>query len=79
MDGDIVRNLRDNFDAICHIHVAGAPTLQQIDNTQELNYGFIANAIADLGYTGFVAREQWPGPGRNAIKSLEQCFEIMNV
>jgi hydroxypyruvate isomerase len=78
-DGDVTRNLRDHFDLICHIHVAGVPTRQEIDGTQELNYRFIANAIADLGYTGFVAHEYRPGPGRDPIKSLEQCFEIMNV
>ena len=79
MDGDVVRNLRDNVDLVCHIHVAGVPSRQEIDDTQELNYRFIANAIADLGYTGFVAHEHRPGPGRDPVKSLEQCFEIMNV
>jgi hydroxypyruvate isomerase len=79
MDGDVVRNMRDNLDWICHIHVAGVPSRQEIDDTQELNHRFIANAIADLGYTGFVAHEWRPGPGRDPIKSLEQCFEIMNV
>jgi hydroxypyruvate isomerase len=78
-DGDVTRNLRDNLDYICHIHVAGVPTRQEIDDTQELNYRFIANAIAELPYTGFVAHEHRPGPGRDAIKSLEQCIEIMNV
>ncbi len=78
-DGDVTRNLRDNFNYICHIHVAGVPSRQEIDETQELNYRFIANAIADLGFTGFVAHEFRPGQGRDPIKSLEQCFEIMNV
>ncbi len=79
MDGDVVRNLRDNLDLICHIHVAGVPSRQEIDDTQELNYRFIANAIADSGYTGFVAHEHRPAPGRDPVKSLQQCFEIMNV
>jgi hydroxypyruvate isomerase len=79
MDGDVTRHLRDNINYICHIHVAGVPTRQEIDDTQELNYRFIANAIADLGYTGFVAHEYRPGAGRDPLKSLEQCFEIMNV
>jgi hydroxypyruvate isomerase len=78
-DGDVVRNIRDNFDMICHIHVAGVPSRNEIDNTQELNYSFIANAIADLGYTGFIGHEFRPSAGRDPIKSLEQCFEIMNV
>src|SRR5262245_59924732 len=78
-DGDVTRNLRDNFDYICHIHVAGVPSRGEIDDTQELNYRFIANAIADLGYTGFVAHEYRPSPGRDIVQSLEKCFEIMNV
>src|SRR5688572_14946633 len=78
-DGDVTRNLRDHFDFICHIHTAGVPGRLEIDGTQELNYRFIANAIADLGYTGFVAHEHRPGPGRDPVKSLEQCFEILNV
>jgi hydroxypyruvate isomerase len=78
-DGDVTRNLRDNFEWVCHIHVAGVPGRQEIDGTQELNYPFIANAIADLGYTGVVAHEWRPGPGRDPIKSLEECFKIMDV
>jgi hydroxypyruvate isomerase len=78
-DGDVVRNLRDNLNWICHIHVAGNPGRLEIDDTQELNYRFIANAIADLGYTGFVAHEWRPGPGRDMMKSLEECFKIMDV
>jgi len=78
-DGDITRNLRDNIDLICHIHTAGVPSRTEIDDTNELNYRFIANAIADLGYAGFVAHEHRPGPGRDPIASLEQAFEIMNV
>jgi hydroxypyruvate isomerase len=78
-DGDVTRIMRDNIDWICHIHVAGVPGRLEIDDTQEINYRFIANAIADLGYTGFVAHEWRPGPGRDVVKSLEQCYAIMNV
>jgi hydroxypyruvate isomerase len=78
-DGDVTRTLRDNFDHICHIHVAGVPGRLEIDDKQELNYRFIANAIADLGYTGFVAHEWRPGMGNDPVKSLERCFEILNV
>jgi hydroxypyruvate isomerase len=78
-DGDVTRNLRDNFDRICHIHVAGVPSRNEIDGTQELNFRFIANAIADLGYTGYVAHEYRPTAGRDVIKSLEECYAIMNV
>jgi hydroxypyruvate isomerase len=78
-DGDVTRNLRDNFDMICHIHVAGVPGRTEIDETQELNYRFIAHAISDLGYTGFVGHEHRPGPGRDPVASLERCFEVLNI
>ena len=49
----------------------------EIDDKQELNFRFIANAIADLGYTGFVAHEWRPAMGNDPVKSLERCFEIL--
>jgi hydroxypyruvate isomerase len=78
-NGDVTRSLRNNLNYICHIHVAGVPSRMEIDDTQELNHRFIANAIAETGYSGFVAHEWRPGPGRDAVKSLEECFAIMNV
>jgi hydroxypyruvate isomerase len=78
-DGDVTRNLRDNIDYVCHIHTAGVPSRNEIDDTNELNYRYIANAIADLGYTGFVAHEHSPGPGRDPVESLQLCYDILNV
>ena len=45
----------------------------EIDGTQELNLRFIANAVADLKYTGFVAHEWRPAMGNDPVKSLEKC------
>jgi hydroxypyruvate isomerase len=78
-DGDVTRNLRDHFDLICHIHTAGVPSRNEIDDTQELNYRYMAKVIADLGYTGFVAHEYRPGAGRDPVESLRQAFDIMTV
>jgi hydroxypyruvate isomerase len=78
-DGDIARTLRDNIDWICHIHVAGDPGRLEIDDTQELNFRFLANVIAETGYKGIVAHEWRLGPGRETIASLKQCFKIMDV
>ena len=79
MDGDIVRNIRDNFQWIGHFHTGGNPGRHEIDDTQELNYHFIAQAIADLNYTGYVAHEYSPAQGRDAIESLKQAMSIMEV
>ena len=79
MDGDIVRNIRDNFQWIGHFHTGGNPGRHELDDTQELNYHFVAQAIADLNYTGYVAHEYSPAQGRDPIESLKQAMAIMTV
>jgi len=79
MDGDIVRNIRDHHQWIGHFHTGGNPGRHEIDETQELNYRFIAQAIAELGFTGYIAHEYTPAAGRDAIASLEQAVRIFDV
>jgi len=79
MDGDIVRNIRDNIQWIGHFHTGGNPGRHEIDETQELNYRFIAQAIADMGYTGYVSHEYTPAQGRDPIASLKQAMAIFDV
>jgi hydroxypyruvate isomerase len=79
MDGDIVHNIRENFQWIGHFHTGGVPGRHELDETQEINYRFVAQAIADLGFTGYISHEFRPSPGRDPIKSLEQAFAIMDV
>ena len=78
-DGDVTHHLRENFALINHFHTAGVPGRNEIDATQELNYRFIATAIADLGYTGYIAHEFRPGQGRNHVESLAQARDICTV
>jgi len=79
MDGDIVRNIRDNFQWIAHFHTGGNPGRHDIDDTQELNYRFIMQAIADLGFTGFVSHEYSPAQGHDPIATLNKAMEICDV
>ena len=79
MDGDVCRNIQQNFQWIAHFHTGGVPDRHELDDTQELNYRFIAKTIADLGYTGYIAHEFRPSPGRDPIQSLKQAIEIMTV
>lgn len=78
-DGDVVRHIRDNIMWINHFHTAGVPGRNEIDDTQELNYHFIAKAIADTGYTGFIAHEYRPSMGRDWMQSLAQARDICTV
>jgi hydroxypyruvate isomerase len=79
MDGDICHNIRDNFQWIGHFHTAGVPGRHELDDSQEINYRFVAKTIADLGFTGFIAHEYRPSPGRDAIQSLAETITIMDV
>ena len=79
MDGDIVQTLRDNIQYIGHIHTGGVPGRHQIDDSQELNYGFIARVLDELGFTGYVAHEWSPSPGSDPIANAQKAFDIMNV
>src|SRR5579864_2567234 len=79
MDGNIVANIREYFPWIGQFHAAGVPGRRELDDSQELNYRFIASVIADLGFTGFVGLEYDPAPGHDPVQSLEKVFALMNV
>ncbi len=79
MDGDIVRSIRDHFQWIGHFHTGGNPGRNDIDDSQELNYHFVMQAIADLGYTGFVSHEYSPARGHDPIATLEKAIAICDV
>ncbi len=78
MEGDVIRTIRQNIQYIGHFHTAGNPGRHEIDgNSQELSYRPIAQAIAELGYTGYFAHEY--GPLRDPLKSLAEAIEICDV
>ena len=77
MEGDIVRTIRDNFQYLAHFHTGGNPGRHEIDQTQELNYRFVAQAIADLHFAGVIAHEYTPV--RDPVQSLAEAVAIFNV
>jgi len=77
MEGDVVRTIRNNIQYIAHFHTGGNPGRHEIDGTQELNYRFVAQSIADLGFSGVVAHEYTPV--REPMESLKQAVEIFTV
>jgi hydroxypyruvate isomerase len=79
MEGDVCANIKDYFPLIAHFHTAGVPGRREIDDTQELNYRFVAQTIAALGFTGYVAHEWRPSPGKDPLDSLRRVREIMDV
>jgi hydroxypyruvate isomerase len=79
MEGDVCANIREYFPLIAHFHTAGVPGRHEIDETQELNYRFVAQTIVDLGFSGYVAHEYRPAPERDPIESVRRTIEIMDV
>jgi len=77
MEGDVIRTVRQNIQHIAHFHTGGVPGRNEIDETQELNYHAVMEAIADAGYRGFVGQEFVPK--RDPVASMKQAYEICNV
>ena len=77
MEGDVIRTIRNNIAHIGHFHTGGVPGRHEIDDSQELNYRAVARAIADLGFTGYVAHEF--APTRDPLTSLREAVAICDV
>jgi len=77
MEGDIIRTIQTHKALIGHYHTGGNPGRHEIDETQELYYPAIMRAIAETGFTGYVAHEFVPT--RDPLTSLAQAVEICDV
>jgi hydroxypyruvate isomerase len=77
MEGDVIRNIKENKEYIAHFHTGGVPGRNEIDDTQELNYPAIVKAILATGYTGYLGQEFIPK--RDPVQSLAQGFSICDV
>ena len=77
MEGDVIRTIRDNIKWIGHFHTAGVPGRNEMDQTQELNYRPIAQAISDCGYEYYFGHEL--NPLGDKLDALRQAFDICNV
>jgi hydroxypyruvate isomerase len=60
MHGDVIARLKQHMPFIGHVHTAGVPGRNEIDDTQELNYPPIMRTLLDLGYKGYVGQEFIP-------------------
>ena len=52
MEGDVLRTITANLDAIGHFHTAGNPGRNELDDFQELNYRGICRVLDDAGIRG---------------------------
>ena len=77
MEGDVIRTIRRNKEWIGHYHTGGVPGRHELDDTQELNWRAVMTAIADTGYTGYVAHEFVPT--RDPLTSLREAVKLCDV
>lgn len=77
MDGDLIARIRQYKDYIGHYHVAGNPGRNELDDRQEINYPAVMQAVADTGYTGYVAQEFIPT--RDPLTSLKEAVKVCEV
>jgi hydroxypyruvate isomerase len=77
MHGDVIRRIQQHKDWIGHYHTAGVPGRNEIDGTQEVNYGPIMQAIVATGYRGYVGQEFIPL--RDKVTSLSEAVRICDV
>ena len=59
-EGDVIRTIQDNHQYLGHYHTGGVPGRNEIDETQELYYPAIMNAILKTGFNDYVAQELIP-------------------
>jgi hydroxypyruvate isomerase len=77
MEGDVIRTIRDNHQWFVHYHTGGVPGRHELDDTQELNWRTVAKAIAETGFTGYVAHEFIPT--RDPLTSLREAVVLCDV
>jgi hydroxypyruvate isomerase len=77
MEGDVIRTIRANRDLIGHFHTGGVPGRHELDDSQEINWRAVCLAIADTGFTGYVAHEF--EPTRDPLTSLREAVALCDV
>ena len=75
MEGDLIRGLRRAAPYLGHVHTAGNPGRNEIDDTQEINYRAISRELDRLGYDGFVGHELFAKGDKMA--ALQSSFQTM--
>ena len=56
-EGDVIRTITNNHHYFGHYHTGGVPGRHMIDESQELYYPAILNAILQTGFKDYVAQE----------------------
>jgi sugar phosphate isomerase/epimerase len=77
MNGDVIRRIRQYHDIIGHVHTAGNPGRNELDDRQEINFPAVMRALLEVGYTGYVGQEFIPT--HDPIVGLTQAVSLCDV
>ncbi|CAN5810804.1 TIM barrel protein [soil metagenome] len=77
MDGDLIRRIRQHKDSIGHVHTAGNPGRGELDDSQEIHYGPVMQALVEVGFDGYVGHEFIPT--RDPLQGLRQAVAVCDV
>jgi hydroxypyruvate isomerase len=77
MEGDLVASIRANAKWIGHYHTGGVPGRHELDDSQEVNWPAVMRAIAESGFSGYVAHEFVPV--RDPMTSLAEAIATCDV
>ncbi len=78
MEGDVIATIQRHHSLFAHYHTGGVPGRHEIDETQELYYPAIMQAIVATGFKGHVAQEFIPARP-DVLDSLKQGVRICDV
>ncbi len=80
-EGDVIRTIRDNKEYLGHFHTAGVPGRHEINESQELYYPAIMQAILETGFKDYVAQEFIPTGKTNddKFKALKDAVHRCDV
>ena len=73
MEGDVIRTMLDNLGVIGHVHTAGNPGRNDLDDEQEIHYPGICRALAAAGYQGYLGHEFHPKG--DPLAALRQAYQ----
>jgi hydroxypyruvate isomerase len=77
-EGDVIATIQEYHDCIGHYHTAGVPGRHEIDESQELYYPAIVQAIVNTGFKGYLAQEFVP-KHEDKLQSLKDSIRICDV
>jgi hydroxypyruvate isomerase len=77
MEGDVIATIKANHPYISHYHTGGVPGRHEIDETQELYYPAIAQAIKATGFRGYLGQEFQPAG--DPLVSLAAAIKLCTV